>query len=216
MKTVFGEAERERIAAAVRESETATSGEIVPYVVAQSDDYPEAGLRGGAALGCLAAALVFLLRWPGGSLTLPPFVDPGLALLAGMAAGWLANAAFPPVRRFFAGAPAMERRTAQRAAEAFLAEEVFSTRGRTGVLLFVSAFERRVVVLGDTGINAKVRKGEWEEVVQAVTSGLKSGRAAEGLIGGIRLAAALLQRCGVRRSDTDTNELGDGLRSGIT
>ena len=36
---------------------------------------------------------------------------------------------------------------------AFVEEEVFSTRDRTGILLFLSLFEHRVVVLGDSGIN---------------------------------------------------------------
>ena len=39
-------------------------------------------------------------------------------------------------------------------------EEVFSTEDRTGILLLLSLFEHRVVVLGDAGIKAKVGEGE--------------------------------------------------------
>ena len=37
----------------------------------------------------------------------------------------------------------------------FLEEEVFNTKQRTGMLLFMSFFEREAVVLGDVGINKK-------------------------------------------------------------
>ena len=39
---MFPQAEQEKIAAAVREAEKVTSGEIVPFVVGQSDHYETA------------------------------------------------------------------------------------------------------------------------------------------------------------------------------
>ncbi len=40
--TKLTQADRDRIAAAVLEAEKRTTGEIVPMIVAQSDDYPGA------------------------------------------------------------------------------------------------------------------------------------------------------------------------------
>lgn len=59
---MFTAEERERIAAAVKEAEQHTSGEIVPCIVAQCDEYEEAGWRGGAAAAFLAFAAFFCLR----------------------------------------------------------------------------------------------------------------------------------------------------------
>jgi putative membrane protein len=106
----------------------------------------------------------------------------------------------------------MNHRVSQRAAEAFIAEEVFQTRDRTGILLFFSLLEHRVLVVGDSGINAKVEKQDWDDVVTTVIEGMKAGTPAEGLIKAIGMCGELLQRQGVRRRADDSDELSDGLR----
>lgn len=50
--------DRQRIADAIAEAEAATSAEIVPYVVVQSDVYPAARWRGGV-LGALLVGAVY-------------------------------------------------------------------------------------------------------------------------------------------------------------
>ena len=63
----------------------------------------------------------------------------------------------PTLRRFLVSPDEMDHQVRRRALQAFVEHEVFATRERTGVLLILSLFERRVVVLGDAGINAKVQ-----------------------------------------------------------
>ena len=48
MDDLFSDDDRQRIADAVDEAEAATSAEIVPYVVVQSDPYPAARWRGAS------------------------------------------------------------------------------------------------------------------------------------------------------------------------
>jgi putative membrane protein len=107
----------------------------------------------------------------------------------------------------------VERRVAQRAAEAFLAEEVFDTRDRTGILLFLSLLEHKVLVLGDAGINAKVQQSEWEEVVKLIVDGMRSGKPADGLIEAIQKCGALLKREGVVIKPDDKDELSNQMRT---
>ena len=57
----FPEGEQEKVAAAVREAERVTAGEIVPYVVGQSDHYESAEWRGGFILWCAAFLAMSLL-----------------------------------------------------------------------------------------------------------------------------------------------------------
>ena len=101
---------------------------------------------------------------------------------------------------------------AQRAAEAFVSEEVFNTRDRSGILIFLSLLEHRVMVVGDTGINARVKAQEWHAIVKTIVDGIVAGRPAEGLIEGIRQRGALLALKGVARRSDDRDELPDSLR----
>lgn len=118
----------------------------------------------------------------------------------------------PAAKRLFAGRALLERRVAQRAAEAFISEEVFKTRDRTGILIFLSLLERKVLVVGDAGINAKVEKNDWHDIVGRVVKGIRTGKPAEGLIEAIQQCGELLQRHGVTIRPDDQDELPDSLR----
>ncbi|PSR05362.1 MAG: hypothetical protein BRD54_00145, partial [Bacteroidetes bacterium SW_8_64_56] len=62
MDDLFSDDDRQRIADAVDEAEAATSAEIVPYVVVQSDPYPAARWRGGVLGALLVVSAAALLR----------------------------------------------------------------------------------------------------------------------------------------------------------
>ncbi len=210
-KPLFSEQDLRAIRAAVAAAEGETSGEIVPYVVDASDGYEGAAWR-GAALGALAAALLAAVAhelaglWPGGSWWLV------LPAAAGAAAGFLLTLLVPAVRRALVTDEVLERRVRRRAAVAFLEEEVFRTAERTGVLLFLSLFERRVVVLGDAGINAQVGAAEWTSIADRIATGIRAGRPSEALVEGIAACGRLLERRGVAVAPDDRNELRDDLR----
>lgn len=209
---LFSEADKSRIQAAVVEAEKKTSGEIVPYFVERSDDYEFAEWRGGALVGALIAAVFAGIH----ELTTIwlPFDFAGLVLLImiAVAGGMLLVRFVHPLKRLLAGRTTMAHHVSKRAAEAFVAEEVFHTRDRTGILLFISFLEHQVLVLGDAGINAQVEKREWDDVVRRIVQGLKTGAPADGLVGAIGMCGDLLQRQGVARRPDDTDELSDGLR----
>ncbi|MFQ5527191.1 MAG: TPM domain-containing protein [Thermoanaerobaculia bacterium] len=209
---LFGESATERIRAAVNEAEGRTSGEIVPYVVGSSDTYAGSywlSALFGALAGPLAAWAAYerLELW--GLPALAWLVGPAFA---GAVAGWVAARLVPAWRRWLAGAETLERRTRRRAAVAFLEEEVFKTRDRTGILIFLSLFEHRVVVLGDEGINRKVEQPEWEGIVEGIVSGIRTGRPADALVEAIGRCGELLQELGFEIAPDDTDELSDELR----
>jgi len=209
---LFSAADLERISAAVHDAERRTSGEIVPYVVEQCDDYEFAEWRGGALLALLTAiVLMFLHSYT--AIWLPiDLAGKLLAVLIAFGAGMLLVKYVQSLKRILAGSAVMERRLHQRASEAFVAEEVFLTRDRTGILLFLSLLERRVLVLGDAGINQKVKPEEWQDVVATVVSGIRGGSPADGLINAIQKCGTLLERRGVGVRPDDRDELSDSLR----
>jgi putative membrane protein len=207
----FSQADLDAIQAAVREAEARTSGEIVPYVVDRSDEYPTTAWKGaalGALLGPMVAFAIYrwtdVWGWPLGLWIALP------APLGG-AAGYLL-ALIAPVRRWMVGEHTLDARARRRAAVAFLDQEVFRTRDRTGILLFVSLFERRVVLLADSGIHQKVEEGAWEAITGRLAQGIRSGRPAPALIEAVRACGELLERHGVERRADDTDELSDELR----
>lgn len=208
----FPDAEIERIRSVVEAAEKRTSGEIVPYVVERSDDYEEAEWRAGALVLAIVMCAVSTFYWVSESWHSFDIILMGLDSGAAFFVGFLAARYIPPVKRFFAGSSLIERRVAGRAASAFLSEELFKTAERTGILIFLSLLEHRVVVLGDSGINAKVEKGEWESIVRTVIGGIRSGKPADGLAAAIEQAGALLERTGVRIAPGDRNELGNEPR----
>jgi putative membrane protein len=210
--TLFSKTDLDDIAKAVAEAESHTSGEIVPFVVDHCDGYEEAELRGALLCAAIAAggAALALSRM----LVLTPFgfwQFSAVIMLAGIV-GWGVARYVPFVKRIMAGHRLMERRVAHRAAEAFVSEEVFATKHRTGILIFVALFERRVIVIGDSGINAKVERKDWDEIIAPIVSGISSGTPAKGLMEGIRLSGQLLARHGVNNGPDDADELPNSLR----
>ncbi|CAG0964938.1 hypothetical protein ARNL5_01220 [Anaerolineae bacterium] len=209
---LFSESDLARIKAAVVEAEGKTSGEIVPFVVERSDDYEVAEWRGGALLGT-SVAIVFAALHELTDLWLPlNFAGLVAVSIVAFVAGMLAARVVPVLTRLLAGRELMTHHAGRRAAEAFIAEEVFQTRDRTGILLFVSLLERTVIVVGDAGINARVQKTEWDAIVALIVAGLKQGMPADGMVRAIGACGALLERQGVARKADDTDELSDGLR----
>ena len=211
---LFSDADFAAVRAAVTEAEQRTSGEIVPFVVPASDPYANAVWKGtafGALLGpLLAVALHHLWDLWGTHLDLWIIVPAA----AGAAVGFLLAAFVPAVKRWLAGDEMLDLRARQRAEMTFLEEEVFLTRDRTGILIFVSLFEHRVVVIGDSGIDALVQPGQWDGVVAEVVGGIRAGRPGEALVAAIHQCGDLLERHGVARRADDANELSNELRRG--
>jgi putative membrane protein len=215
MDPILTDADLDRVRRAVGEAEQRTSGEIVPYVVEQSGSYEVAVWRGasGAALLAMGIAVLLLQFYTGWGLGWL-YTNWGMALLASLAGviGAVLTAAVAPLKRLLAGREQMARRVHRRASLAFLEEEVFDTRDRTGILLFVSLFEHRIEVLGDAGISEQVSDEEWIEIVDTIRTGIKGGHFADGLVEAIGMCGRLLERKGVAIRHDDTDELPDDVR----
>ncbi len=209
---LFSDSAQERIREAVNQAEVRTSGEIVPYVVGSSDTYA-AALWLSALFGAMLAPLLALFAYQRLEIWgLPLAVWMITPVLAGAAVGYLAALTIPGWRRSLIGEATLDRRTQRRAAVAFLEEEVFKTRDRTGVLVFLSLFEHRVVVMADEGIDRAVEAGEWQRIVDHVVAGIREGRPSDALVEAIRECGELLELHKVASQPDDTDELSDELR----
>lgn len=209
------EQDKERIQAAVVNAEGQTSGEIVACLMSQSDSYGVAYLR-AALLFAAVATLIGLAvhRFYDGWGLAWLYTAEGItatALFVGVLGALLAYAS-PSLRRAMIGPDRLRRMVKLQAYRTFVDEEVFVTNRRTGILIFVSAFEHRVEVMADEGINSVVAQDAWSSIVAHMVTLLRDGKVAEGFEHAIRECGVILHEHGLEVARDDDNELSNELR----
>ena len=156
-KFKFSDADKQKIQEAVKNVEAKTSGEIVPYFVKRSDNYTEAPFIASFIVGVILIIAVNLLS----QMWLLPFkFDLLIYSLIGVGTVglvFLAVAICPFLKRAVISEQKEIKMVNKRAFEAFVSEEVFNTKDRTGILIFISGLEHNVEIIGDSGINQKVK-----------------------------------------------------------
>ena len=195
-----------RIAAAVAEAEKTSSGEIVCVVKKRSGRYfAEAALLWSAAIlfAMPASASFMASRWIEiEALTLT------LAGLGIWIAGMAIIALFPPVQKLFVSAGKRRLAASEAARAQFIAQSMHRTRGRTGVLIFVSLLERHAEIIGDQAIVDALGENPWEPVVARLLEKARQGRLADGLTDAVREAGRILASASLPATSED-NELPD-------
>lgn len=181
MQRFLPEADRNKIEACVREAESRTRGEIVVMVAPASYHYPAAGLLGATAF---ALPVAVALTPPVGGL-----------FWAGPFNVWVFLAVMIPLfvvfhevvkrihtlKRCFIHAKEMEEEVREAAYVQFCTKRLYRTADETGVLIYVSVFERRVWVLGDRGIAAQIPEEQWKAVAAMIVQAIREGCPAEGI-----------------------------------
>ncbi|MBU0485737.1 MAG: hypothetical protein KKB30_14630 [Proteobacteria bacterium] len=198
--TFFSETEKEQISNTVREVERNTAGEIAVMVVNHSDDYPESKILAGLFFGAISSLIITDL-WFNDRLWL--FIP--TALVIGIFSGWLASY-LPIVMRFFTQTSRLELQVRDQAFTSFYQNGLHKTIDETGVLFFISLFERRVWILADKGIYQKITPETLQDYAREVALGIKTGKATETLCCEIRNVGKILAaHFPIKKGDT--NEL---------
>lgn len=213
---MFSDQDLQRINAAVKEAEEKISGEVVPVIVERSGTYAIASYKAGIISATLAFVFMIILdRYiiinDGHTIYYDPFFIFIIVAAMGLLGGLLTHF-IEPLKRFFISRQYLDLMTRQVAETAFLEEEVFNTRQRTGIMIFISFFEHEVVVMADKGINKVVDQKEWDNLVTLLISGIKEGNVVDGLERAIKRCGEILLEKGFHKTDDDINELGDDLR----
>ncbi len=202
------EQERLRLDSLVAEAEKRTGAQIVLAVIERSDVYAELPWK-AFALGASAAGLVVVLL----DLLRPDWITSAailLAVAATLAVGAvcaLAAVHLPGFARIFLDSHRAEVEVRQYAQSIFLSRELFATRGRTGILLLVSFFERQVVILPDSGIAERLNHKAQKDVLSRMTVPLAAGQVNHALEEG--LAALERALSGTAPAGGQKNELPD-------
>lgn len=202
----------ERIKAAVHTAENKISGEIVPVFVEKSGHYSIAVYRAFLALAGLAfLAIIVFDRYIPTLAIYDPLMILLMVILVGLI-GSLAAHYIDPFKRMLMSQTHLDQATRKRAENAFLEEEVFNTRHRTGIMIFISFFEREVIVMADRGISKVVEQKEWDKMVRSITENIRLGKVTEGIEAAILRSGDLLLEKGFLKTVDDVNELRDDLR----
>ncbi|MGE3066650.1 MAG: TPM domain-containing protein [Hyphomicrobiaceae bacterium] len=175
--SLFSAEDQQRIADAITAAEQRTSGEIVAVVAAESSSYLHAAVL-WAALAALVVPLplIYLTWWPIQWIY-------GLQLV--VFAVLVALLSWRPLRLALVPRQVRQLRAHRRAVEQFLAQNLHTTAGRTGVMIFVSMAERYAEVLADAGIHARVPHAEWQGIVDGLTEQIAKGHGADGFVAAI-------------------------------
>lgn len=216
IKKKFSDADLDRISQAVKSAEEKISGEIVPVIVERSSTYTITVYKAGI----IAAALTFMgiiildryvLDEASHTLLYDPLFIFLFVVLGGFLGAVIANYS-DTIKRLLVAQKYQDLVTRQAAENAFLEEEIFNTRQRTGIMIFVSFFEHEVIVMADTGINKVVDQQQWDVLVSEIISRIRSGKLVEAVVHGIERCGSLLLEKGFKKTDDDINELHDDLR----
>jgi putative membrane protein len=205
----------DRIKDAVKQAEDKISGEIVPVFVEKSGYYNIANYRAAFGMAALAFLAIIIIDRYIPTLELHALYDPVLIFLIVILAGIfgaLVSHFIDPIKRWMLNQTHLDQATKKRAENAFLEEEVFATRHRTGIMIFISFFEREVIVMADRGISKVVEQKEWDNIVKVIIEKIRTDKVAEGLESAIKRCGEILLEKGFLKTVDDVNELRDDLR----
>ena len=151
----FSDDEKARIEKVVADAEAKTSAEIVPALATASGRYDRAEDIAGLWLGTIAMVIAWFFMqsqsaevadW-GSSwsrLELPVLIA---AIVIGFVVGAVLAAFIPSVRSIFTPRKHMVEEVQAAAAKAFFDTRIHHTEGATGVLIYLSLFERTGTIL---------------------------------------------------------------------
>ncbi len=195
------EEDKRTIERAVQNAEAQTSGEIVFAVADASAHYHHSAIQ-GALIGMAAATAAYLVMPLAHTITTVLWIE-----LISFSALY---ALLPhlPLRRLLISDREMNARVHEAAFMQFYASGLYRTRESNGIEIYLSLFERRVVVIGDRGIHEKMGNPHWDEVRNRIIEGIRTGKTVEGICSAIEVCGKALAEHFPRRPD-DINELSD-------
>lgn len=217
-KTFFSVEQAREIELAVTKAESQTACEIVPVVATQSGRYDRAEDLVGTSL----ALLVGSLFWWFNPRTIPEPGDWeaasnawGLLLFAGSMGvmfilGTMLASQTAWLRRIFIPAKQIQQEVAQRARETFFDQRVHHTESSTGLMIYISLFERKVIILADQPVLEKTGQPFLDELCETLVDGIREENTTHVFCAVIQQAGDVLAEV-LPRVQNDTNELDNAL-----
>ena len=176
--------DRAAIAAAIREAEAHSSGQIVCVLAHSSSDYAHVPILWASVLALITPwPLIDFTPWSVQRIFL---IQIAVFIVAALVFSWM------PLRLLLVPRAVRRARAHRAALEQFVVRRVAHTKQRTGVLIFVSLAERYARIIADDGIAEKVQGAEWQAAINALTGHMREGRITQGFVAAIERCGAVL------------------------
>lgn len=214
----FTDEEKKRIQEAVREVESTTSAEIVPVVATGSGRYD----RPEDVVGIWASVLFLTISWfwlqsleadqadwgfSWTSYKLPILIA---AVLLGFILGAFVGSRVMVIRYLFTPPRHMRDEVAARARQIFFDQRVHHTQRSSGVLIYLSLYERMAAIIADKVAFEKLSQATLDELSKQLTDAMKKEPAVDALCSVIRSTGERLARV-LPQQAQGVNELPNAL-----
>jgi len=209
MNMTLSDHDRNRLNALVTEVEKRTNTQIVLAIIQRSDNYAELPWKAFALGASFTSLFVFFLDllfydwYP--RITLP-------TALAGILCSGvffaLLTVLLPDFAKRFLSVIRAEVEVKQYADSLFLSRELFATSNRKGILMLVSLFERKVVILPDKGLIDQLPGDALQSIITAMTLFLKQNEISRAFETGLEQLSQIL---GTNVQEPGENELSDEI-----
>lgn len=200
MKSDFAD----QIETAVKEIESQSAAEVVVCLHDSSSNYRDLDLLWSA----LFAMVVLGYKIWSPHQFHPDWIPINVLFCALL--GFFLSHSFSGLRRLFLTSRRRDREVLRTARSEFTRLGVGRTRGRTGLLIYLSRFERSLVLLPDVGVEEKIVSGLWDEWRARYGSASSERELLNNLEQLLQALKGPLKRQLPRHKD-DVNELPDSL-----
>lgn len=189
------------IARFIRDAEQRSGCEIIPVITRQSGRYD----RAEDIFGVVVALVLVAVTWgimaataqPAGAWASSPAAPIGLAGLLGLFLGGFVGGTFlatriPVLKALFVPHAEMTAEVERAAQACFYTSGLRKAPNAAGVLIYISLFERRVVVLGDSAASAHIGDDEWRKITEVMRAAMHDGAPRDGILTAIHLTGMML------------------------
>jgi uncharacterized membrane protein len=101
------------------------------------------------------------------------------------------------------------QRARDRAIEVFSTLRVWDTECNNGVLIYLLLADRKVEILADRGIHARLGQTVWEDICREMEFSFRAGKFEQGVLAGIAHVSQHLAELYPKNNSNQTNELPD-------
>ncbi len=218
----LSKADHEKVSHAIAAAEASTDGEIVAMTSRLSDSYHDVALHWAVAM------LILVLAWAAwrpdwltwwfdlffGGWRAEPTLSELLTFLMVLAVlkftAVLLALKWMPLRLALTPGATKHRRVRRRAVAIFRAAAERRTKGRTGILVYLSIGERRAEIVADEAIAEVTSPDTWGEAMASLLTDVRDGRAADGICAAIEQIGIVLAEH-FPKSAGNPNEIPDKL-----
>ena len=211
---IFSQSDREIIAQRIGDIEQTTAAELVVAVATESGNYDRAESVVGILTALLALGIANLIPtlfrdvgdWAAPGLQV---VFQGLSVVLGFVAGNFLAAYCFPIRRLFSSKRGQIQAANKSASHVFYNHKLRETRSRCGVLIYLSLFERCIVILHDESCEEAIGAEKIQEVCDSTIAELKAGNYRHAILHALGQLSIVLTEARPADRHFNKNELSD-------